>query len=343
MALFRMKPRYRKRGGVKYVGTITGLSTARNSIGATFVGDYALFVGGYISGSPSVAVDVYNSSLTKINISNLINADARSNSDAINFNNYALIIGGEDGVNGNPFIDMLVYDTSLTLRRYNILDVLRSRIGVAAVGNYVIFAGGINRAYYDSQYNLVEGVDTSFTHINLSNLDRAKYSLKGGSVGNYALFAGGQYKDYQNYLRSTDIVEVYNNDLTKATSTTLSYAVSGETAVSLDNYALFTMDTQHHTIDAFDSYLTRINPEDLSEYNPARTAVKLKDYAIFGSNSVYNRNDTDVYDKSLVKTKVDPLSVTRGCDSAAVGNYALFAGGSYRTTYYDTVDVYEVT
>ena len=89
MALFRMKPQYRKRSKtLSYYGTVSG--TRRMELAATSVGDYALFGGG----NGSNVVDAYNTHLIKTNPSSL--ASDRYGLAATTVGNYALFGGGID-------------------------------------------------------------------------------------------------------------------------------------------------------------------------------------------------------------------------------------------------------
>ena len=91
MALYRMKSKYRKRGGVlSYYGTADNLKSAVNSLAATSVGDYALFGGG--SGVNGAYVTAYNTSLTRSNPTNL--SQERRLLAATSIGNYALFGGG---------------------------------------------------------------------------------------------------------------------------------------------------------------------------------------------------------------------------------------------------------
>ena len=78
-------------GELEYVGTITALSAARDSLRATTVGSYALFGGGYTSNFSNV-VDAYNTSLTRSTPTAL--STARSNLAATTVGSYALFGGG---------------------------------------------------------------------------------------------------------------------------------------------------------------------------------------------------------------------------------------------------------
>ena len=76
-----------------YYGTATALSTARDGLAATSVGDYALFGGGFNDFSYPVVVDAYNSSLVRSTPTAL--SKARYSLAATSVGKYALFGGGD--------------------------------------------------------------------------------------------------------------------------------------------------------------------------------------------------------------------------------------------------------
>ena len=92
MALFRMKPWYRKKAKeLSYYGTTTALSAGRGNLAATSVGNYALFGGGRGSVDEST-VDAYDTSLVRT-VPGILTV-ARYDLAATSVGNYALFGGG---------------------------------------------------------------------------------------------------------------------------------------------------------------------------------------------------------------------------------------------------------
>ena len=134
MALYRMKSKYRKRGGVlSYYGTADNLKSAVNSLAATSVGDYALFGGGSDNNS---SVTAYSSLLTKVIPTSL--RLGTSNLAATSVGDYALF-GGGSGVNGAY---VTAYNTSLTRSNPTNLSQERRLLAATSIGNYALFGGG---------------------------------------------------------------------------------------------------------------------------------------------------------------------------------------------------------
>ena len=77
---------------IEYIGTISALSSVREHLGATSIGNYALFGGGYTTSTYSATVDAYNASLVRTTPTAL--SLARGYLSATSIGNYALFGGG---------------------------------------------------------------------------------------------------------------------------------------------------------------------------------------------------------------------------------------------------------
>lgn len=141
------------------------LTTARYGMGATTVGEHALFAGGNQADSwrsaQAVAVETYNTSLTKGTATDLSNK--RSGLAAVTLGDYALFAGGSQSQSSSTsayVYDVDAYDVSLTrtlpakLQQY-----LMGPVG-AVTGDYAIF--GMSR-YWDSATNLTHTYLEAYT------------------------------------------------------------------------------------------------------------------------------------------------------------------------------------
>ena len=125
-------------------------------------------------------------------------------------------------------------------------------------------------------------------------LSAARYDMRAATVGNYALFAGGfTSKSAFGYSVSSS-VDAYNTSLTKSTPTELSCKRCGHAAASVGGYALFAGGASKHTAFGYDG--------------------------VVGS--------VDAYNASLTRSAAHIFGNTAAIGGAAVGNYALFAGGT---------------
>lgn len=125
-------------------------------------------------------------------------------------------------------------------------------------------------------------------------LSAARDSMRAATVGKCALFAGGYGRSIFGHSVSSS-VDAYNTSLTKSTPTELSCKRCGHAAASVGGYALFV--------------------GGASSYN-----------LIFGYDDIVS--SVDAYDASLTRSAAHIIGATAAIGGAAVGNYALFAGGT---------------
>ena len=135
-------------------------------------------------------------------------------------------------------------------------------------------------------------------------LSAARDSMRAATVGKCALFAGGYSRSVFGYSVSSS-VDAYNTSLTKSTPTELSCQRCGHAAASVGGYALF--------------------------------AGGASSYNILGYYDLVS--SVDAYDASLTRSAAHIIGATAAIGGAAVGNYALFAGG----TFYEQINEDNVT
>ena len=323
--------------GVVYYGAISELSSPITFLAATTVGDYALFGGGCNAGEKTVSsiVNVYNSSLTKSNATQLY--PGRCGLAATTVGDYALFGGGattysESYSIGTPSSAVNAYDRSLTRSTPANLTVARQLLAATTVGDYALFGGGYNKSD-------VNAYDKSLTATTLSPLGYAMKDSSATTVGNYALFGGGSSREVS--------ITAYNGSLTKQTPTAFKYAATNMAATTVGDYALFAGGEYYSGgatggvykrkyVYAYDKSLTQSMAPNLDSAVCELAATTIKNYAIFAGgvstsyeNSKYIATSrATIYDHSLTKVKSLNLSVARSeFVATTVGNYALFGGG----------------
>lgn len=160
------------------------LGTGRGGLSATTVGNYALFAGGtefteYEDEDDDYRsdVDAYNSSLTKVAVSNL--SDEVHSPAATTVGNYALIGGGQLFYGGKTPMD--AYDASLTKTSLARLPEYAYVYVAATVGDYAVFFGN----------NKIFAYDKSLTLTEVSNGAFGGYPVAATSLQSFALFGGG--------------------------------------------------------------------------------------------------------------------------------------------------------
>ena len=325
---------------ISYYGKITALSTARQILGATSVGNYAIFAGGESTSSGLTVVDAYNTELTRSKPTAL--TVGRGRMGATTVGDYAIFAGGttNTGSSGGRSDVVDAYNSSLTRSTPEVLSSARYSPSATTVGDYAIFFGGQTGSYNVSAS--VEAYNTSLTRTLLTQSTRSRVGMGSASIGNYALFVGGHYYGSSyNSLRTT-IVEAYDTSLTQTILSDTSEAMSGLRGTTLGDYAVLGggrygsyggVGNPTLKLQVYNKSLTLSTPVSLSSTMVNHTAVTLKDNAIFASAYIENDSNvsslTNVFDKNLTRTIQTKLATKRtNHASTTIGNYALFAGGN---------------
>lgn len=287
---------------VDYFITATPLSEARGDLAAATVGDHVLFAGGILSGALSLE-------------------DRSAAVDA--------------------------YNTSLTRSTPTPLSEERSLLAATSVGGYALFAGGCKVGGYESA--VVDAYNPNLTRSTPKlPLIVGRRNLAAASVGSYALFAGGSRYG----IGPSDVVDAYDEALTRSTPIVLTTARVDFVGATSGGYALFAGGggSSGMAVDAYDVSLTRTTaPAALSFVRENLAAVSVRGYTLFGGgrryvgvDGYYMNETVDAYDFDLTKRSVASLNKGRtDLAAAAVGDYALFGGGSSR--YYHSDDGYWIS
>lgn len=334
MALFRMKPQYRKRGGVKYKGT-TALGKARQYLAATSVGNYAIFCDGN-KPSSICYLESYDASLI-LRMTQLAKVP-REQGAAAAVGDYALFGGGTNADDYQRSSNVYITNSSLTTFPLQTLTTNVTLLAATTVGNYAIFGGGFS----NSSSSIYTVFDNELTKVTQGWFPINAGSLAATTVGNYALFGGGYWSSTVN-----SSVCVYDNSLTRSIINRSIFRSAGK-AATVGDYALFVGGELHSVIDVFDKSLIRstlTKPSNTTNWYDL-AAASLKNYALFGGGIESNtaKDYMFSYDNSLIKGVQTELSSARSrLAAASVGNYILFGGGlDAQNNNSDIVDVYQV-
>ena len=194
------------------------------------------------------------------------------------------------------------YDASLTL--FDVESPSSYTKGRCAnVGNYVLFGGG--QRFGNSGYlRICTAYDTSLTLKKASDLTNLANEMGAGSNGKYALFAGG----FNNNDQLCSTVDAYNASLTKKNAPKLTTAQEAVVSANMKNMTLFA--------------LGDIEPNTSS-----------------GENAI---SEINIYDQSLTHSSFNGITFRRKQGvGGAIGEYALFAGGTFGNIH-DVTDIVDV-
>jgi hypothetical protein len=169
------------------------LSEARGALAAATAGNRALFAGGFTGAAASATVDIYDDTTGLWCTASLWQARARMGATAVGMRAYF----GGGSIAGSTMTDVVdIYDASKgapcnpaawsTAK----LSVARGLASAAAVGNTILFAGGLQSGFVPS--DVVDMLNVGTGHWSSSaSLSQARAGMGATSVGGKALFAGG--------------------------------------------------------------------------------------------------------------------------------------------------------
>ena len=225
---------------------------------------------------------------------------------------YAVYAGGHN----NGYLAAAEYfDKNLVHGSAPDMVMATSRMCKVTVGDYLLFAGGLEVDYISESYRRttakVSCYDSSLTRIAVADLCERKEASIGVSIDNrVALVAGGTW--HNNSCYSTDTVDVYDASLTHSIAAPLTVS-RGTTGGQNAKYAI-------------------------------GLAINHKAIIAGGSKNVSGASDNggtlvvECYDKNLVHTTLENLVTERmyGAASGVVGDYAFIgnASSSYKAEYY---------
>lgn len=328
------------KGPSHYSKEVAGLSVPRYSLNGVSIVDHALFVGGFTKqGVATNAVDIYDKTLTRIELDEYGKLNAAISGMASTYFRDCAIFGGGDGYSDAVYVG----DYYGWFMRTDKLSVGRESLAAASCYDHAAFAGGNTSKGYS---NIVDGYDYSLTRSSPAALSEAKSSLVGVGVGvegpnGYMLFAGG----YSN-SKYVQTVEVYSSSLTKMNNASaLSVAKASCAAASFNGYGIIAGGgglSRSNTVDAYNIDLVKTTPTTLTSASTNMVATVLRsEYALFCgfSNSKYS---IDAYDLDLTKVFVQFGASRTLLAATNVGDYALFAGGTFNSIPQSTVDAFHV-
>ena len=322
------------RGPNRYSKNVTGLKTARYSLSGNEIDDYALFAGGLTkASSTSNAVDAYDKTLTRTTPTAL-SVGRYGMASAKNYN-YAIFAGGEGYSN---VVD--AYNTSLTRSTPTVLSVGRKASAACGNNGDIVVAGGNTSSGYSK---VVDLYDHRLTRSNTTSLSEARSNLVAVCAGSFILFAGGY--NGSKYVSTVDAFNIYSSKIDSVKSG-LSEEKAGCAAVSLDDkYGIIAGGgnlSRSNTVDIYNDDLVKSIAATLTKASTNIVATTLRDeYALF-CGFADSKYSIDAYDYNLTKVFVQ-FGVTRASIAAAsVGDYSLFAGGTFNSVSQSTVDAFHI-
>lgn len=198
--------------------SVTALSQGRFSLGATSVGDLAIFAGGCLSYSlaqDTATVDIYNTSNGQWTTSSLSSPRAFVGAVTVGLNAYFAggATGATDGVPSGYSNVIDVFNASNGAWSTLNMPSARFDFTPVAIGTNIIFFGG-----GASSVDILNTTNDTWTTTNLGETqivsERDGYSAC--TVGPYAVFYGGTYGGQ--YLNNVDVYDSLTNTWSRTTA-----------------------------------------------------------------------------------------------------------------------------
>lgn len=222
--------------------TVTGLRAGVGQIGKTavFAGGGTGSSGGYYGNNDVYYID---DSLTATKLAAVLTNGGHSGA-SVSFNDVFFIYGGgqTDWNTGGLTNKADAFNASGTKTALSNLTNIATANRGAYTGNYALIAGGCYAANNTSTLTSYATVDTynlSLTKGTATNLSQARYAIGTATFNNRALFIGGETSStpIANYV-AHNIIDAYDNSLTRTNPATLTTAVFNPAVIAFDDYLI---------------------------------------------------------------------------------------------------------
>lgn len=273
--------------------TIAELKSNMSSQCSGVTGSYCVYAGGRSSGN----VTAYDTSLTQVASVTALAKGKRYDASSISIDGYVIFAGGEP-INMTTTV-VEAYNDSLTRLTAGALKAQQWQFGDVgtSVGDYGIVAGGYDKWSGTVRTKYANAYDTNLTRTELTGLTTGVNLIMSASTDTYAFFGGGEI----NSSTRTNIVNIYDSDLTKLNDIELSLARHQGTATGLHDFVIFAGGTNgSNVVDIFDNNLTRTVGTSLSVGRQNLTSASVGNYLLIAGGEVGSTlyNTVDVYEAS---------------------------------------------
>ncbi|KAA9040849.1 hypothetical protein FW778_02065 [Ginsengibacter hankyongi] len=316
---------------------ISTLSQTRTDVAVASAGNKILFAGGYIPGTPSSRVDIFDITTNSWTTAEL--SQAREGLTTAVLGNKIFFAGNydlaEDGVShGSSHVD--IYDAISDTWTTAELSYARGEMSGAVAGNKVLFAGGFNSGNgiansYPGTVDIYDVLNNSWSQSYLTGRPAGTtLGIAATVIGNKIYFAGG-YDPF--FGRSTSKINVY--DASKNTWSTSDLSIvrgyMASIAVGNKNYWAGGYNTTNETdevVEIRDMNSGSSTFNCLFQPNAFFSAVLKDNKIVFFTGDGAEKNKFDVYDIATNTWSIGvlPQSITRAA-IISVNNTIYVAGG----------------
>jgi hypothetical protein len=292
-----------------------------------------MFIGGFFNSALVPSLEAYNASLMKTVVTGLTTRQYAASAD---LNDKVIVAGGSTGTGITPVITLVeVYDNQLTKTVLDPLVTARSSMGVAVIGDHVLFAGTILNI---TNITTVETYDDNF--VKTAVLDLSATATGRGVIG----AANSENAFFVNGYSNINVVDIFDSTLTALTPTVFGKSnwYNGD-GVSTSEFAFF---VGNGMAQAFDENAMLVNLAKQAHINATCRGINIHENALFagghnGGSVAYQ--DVDLYDTSLVKHSLPDMYNTRSVTRLAkIDNYVIVTGATTTAANSYLVDTYYI-
>lgn len=332
------------------------LTQGRYGIGATAVGNKAIFAGGAASYYlMSNRADIYDAATgtwaTKFF------SQGRKNIAAATVNDRALFAGGI-GRNVNGFFyssKVDIYNNATGLWTAKTVSQARAVSGVGVAAGKAVFAGGIKainqNTYQPVTSNKVDIYNYATNTFSSATLSTTRSEIATASIGSKIIFAGG-VKNYNSFGEPivSNVADIYDAATGTWSTATLSVARTGIAVAVVGNKAFFAggyswlpTPVYYNTVDVYDASTNTWSTATLSEARANATPVVAGNLAFFagGLGGSQYSDRVDIYDGSTGTWSTASISAAKSGMVAAVTNHRVMFAGGGSLGYTAPVEVYD--
>lgn len=305
-------------------------SLEANFVGATGVGDLAIYAGGASGVGPrgrsriSKAINIYNVRSGLWSTAELPEPQERLSATSVG--SLALFAGGDSPGSLSAAVD--IYHSRTGRWSSARLSQARDFPTADSIGDVAIFAGGGPQLFFDLS-SVIDVFNDGTGQWSTATLSQARQLMTVVNVGDKAIFAGGEYSTGSGFLVS-NAVDIYDADTGQWTTSQLPRIGDSLSGTTVGNLALFAVGGTN-IVDVYNASTNQWSTATLSQSRDSVVAATVGNLAIFAGGLVNDSTPTgavDIYNATTNQWSTGQLPVAQTVVSAAVlGDKVIFTPG----------------
>lgn len=263
------------------------LTGDRADLAGASIPSYSFFAGGWNGRSTVSQTDAFNTNLLTEYVDRLFQPAQALSGGNVGSAGVVFFGGTYDGISASTKVT--AYDFNLNRNLIQASPVSRWSLASASIGNYVFFAGGLQKI--DSPVPDVDVYNLNYVRQSIQRLSQSRCELSGARCGKYVIFAGGSTGiDDSPFF---DTCDVYDENLVKtSTPIKLRFARTLLASATLNNQAFFAGGYDDETdpfgnkiVEYFDENITKQYKANLTYMAGQLAGTSIDDVVIFAGGA----------------------------------------------------------